>query len=401
MGSNLADYVTAIHTKDSSSLDQIGSLVGAAADFAGAFGTVTAVISILGPLMGAKSDLDMLRDAVEAMINQVNDHIKAGDALERLRQIDAAVGKAQAVLDTLQAFVDAGGAGTPDAVQQVTQCREAVDDLSGESAWLTVFVDEIYYDDYGTYTYEKPRDPEDFRQDGKSFDEIDVGWGPVTPVPDAKGLVFTYIYVLASWMYAEAAFLTVAAALDKQFAGHYGGVLASDADFLQSKHDRIVSGIQDLRPEPWNDDDYLALGLGYHLGARPVFLEGTGSGTRIDYGALDVYSASTQMATCQFMREELSSSGAPNPATHRKFLIRLMKQRKLLYAKIGLPSVARVIQRLRSITDPVPNYGDWSFREICGIAGTTSLKDVKKLLQSTPPFDTPSLGTSSFRVLLS
>ena len=84
---------------------------------------------------------------------------------------------------------------------------------------------------------------------------------------------------------------------------------------------------------------------------------------------------------------------------YQKFRIRLLKQRKLLYAVIGLGTVATVIQQLRSITDQVPNYGDWSFKEICGIVGTTSVLAVRKLLQRTPPFDTPSLG-SGLRAML-
>lgn len=423
--SNLSELITDVHDKDSSSLNQIGALAGTIADLAATFGAVGSVVGIVEQLMPAKSDLMGLLDAVGAMFSQVNDHIKAGDALARFRQIDTAVGKAQAVLDTLKAFVDAKGAGTLDAVQQITACREAVDDLSAQSAWLTVFVDEIYYDDTftGLYNYPIPNgnDIEEIPlgpappPDAKFVHPVPskgllvpvhVGWGQVQPKPDANGLVFTYLYVLASWMYAEAVFLTVAAALDKQFAAHYGSVLTSDANFLQSMHDNIVSGIQDLCPYPpyaeWDVPD-LASGL-YGQGFSPILDDiNTVVGTRIDYGALDVYSGLSQMATYQLMNQELSQDGTlpSNPKVNQKFRIRLLKQRKLLYTAIGLPAVARLIQRLRSITKPVPNYGDWSFKEICGIAGTTSLLDVKKLIQSTPPSDTPSLGASGFRALLS
>ena len=118
--------------------------------------------------------------------------------------------------------------------------------------------------------------------------------------------------------------------------------------------------------------------------------------------AVERYSGMNSMATYQILNKDVSPSGTDfpsNPAVYKKYSIRLLKQQKDLYSAIGLPAVSKTIQQLRSITEHVPNYGDWSFNEICGIVGTTSLLAVKKLLQSTPPFDTPSLG-SGFRALL-
>ena len=229
---------------------------------------------------------------------------------------------------------------------------------------------------------------------------ISVGWTKVAPNPDADGLVFTYNYVLANWLYAEAIFLVAGLLLDPNFAAHYNDVLFTDATFLEQIHDEIVEGFQDLDNKIWDLQDW-STGSGYLYGVSPI-LNGTNvTGTRLDYGAIDVYSAVTQMAQTQILNQELLARGLPpsDPRLQRKFQIRLLKQRKLLYAKIGLPAIATVIRKLKRSAAPIATYGDWSFLELCGLAGTQSLKNLQRFILITPPVDAPA-NASNFRALL-
>jgi hypothetical protein len=383
--------------------------VGTVADFAGGIGFgISAVETVISLLQPPENQMKIMLQAFQDLLNTVDDHVKAGFALDRLRQIDNAVAKSQSVLDTLKASIDAKAAGTPAGVEQVRTCREAVDDLSAQSAWLGVYFDDAYYDDNYRDFDNIPEYP--FPSNGHLIN-IHPGWGPKKPTADADGFVFSHTAVLAAWIYAESVFLLAGSALDPEFREHYGATMASDADFLQSVHDRIVSGFQDLAPINWDVPD-LATGLGFNQGASAI-LDGmtiVGSailggmtiiGTRVDYGEVSVYDGVTRMAQTEFLNNEVSPDGtfASNPAIYQKYYIRLMKQRKLMYSGLGLRPAAEMIRRLRSIGKPVPNYGDWSFKEICGVAGTHKLSDIKKLIQGTVPV-TPSLGTNSFRVLL-
>lgn len=394
-----------LNDANSSSLNAFGAFLGTAADFAGGIGIALDVLELVVPIAGGS--IEPLFSTLQSMFKQVGDQIKAGQVLDRLRSIDEARGKAQAALESLRGSLDAKGSfvGPVDA-SWISLCREAIDDLSAPSFWLTVFVDEIYFNDSRIYQSVHTK------HNGKHI-YWDGGYGWVGPTPDDSGQVFTYIYVLQSWMYAEAAFLIVAAALNKnrQLTAAQRSLVESDANFLQGMHDTIIGGIQDLSPPPFDVPDLANAGI-EDLPPPPGFVQSPGVsdvldgstvvGARIDYGAVERYSGMNSMATYQILNKDVSPSGTDfpsNPAVYKKYSIRLLKQQKDLYSAIGLPAVSKTIQQLGSITEHVPNYGDWSFNEICGIVGTTSLLAVKKLLQSTPPFDTPSLG-SGFRALL-
>lgn len=168
-----------------------------------------------------------------------------------------------------------------------------------------------------------------------------------------------------------------------------------------------------MRAAPHRDKSK-PLGIGYKVGPpgfSPI-LEGPFSGNvigkRIDYGAVELYSGVSRVATYELLYKDLyfhtpfGQKLVFNPAVYKKYQIRLLKKQKEVYAAIGLQSVTRLILRLRSITDPwgaAPTYGDWSFKGLCGILGSHSLLDLKKLLKLTPPFDTAA-DAQGFRALL-
>lgn len=394
--SNLSEFITDVHDEDSSSLNKIGALAGTIADFSGVAGAAVTAVQVVEMLAPAKDPLVVLFNGIKALFEQVNDHIKAADALARYRQIDTSIAKAEAVLDTLKQAVDANSMHTLDAVAQLQTCRQVVEELSQRSAWLAVYVDQIYYNDNWL-------DPPIFNypmvEDGE-LTTMDYGWGILYPSPDADGLVFTYTYVLANWLYAELIFLGTGLLLDPSFAAHYDDVLVSDANFLQTIHDEILRGFKDLDNTPWDLRDWSS-GIACMQGVSPI-LDGTNqTGTRFDYGALEVYSAVTQMAQTQILNQELLVRGLipSDPRLQRKFQIRLLKQRKLLYAKIGLPVIATLIRKLKRGIAPSATFGDWSLRELCGLAGTQSLRDLQLFILSTPPGEAPA-NTSSFRALL-
>lgn len=410
--SNLSDLVESANDENADTSARLGAAIGTIADLAGALGAIATGAGILAGIAGISGlfsqgddGLQKVLDAMKAMFDKVNDHIKAGFALDRLTTIDSSRGKAKAVFDVLPAAIDQKGTPGFDPVPQIQICREAVDDLTTNSRWLAVFLDQVYYDDRGEHMYSVPTQP----FDGGYFTE-DVGYGVRQPTPDANGDVFTYLYVLPSWIYAEGIFLTVAAALDDKFAEHYKTALLNDAKFLQTIHDNIAKAIQPLSPEPWNVPDLVNRGAGN--GVSPV-LEGPYSGNvvgkRIDYGAFELYTGVSRMATYELMYKDVTFHAGPinklvdNPAVYQKFQIRLLSKQKQVYAAIGLRSVTNLILRLQSIVDPwtaAPTYGDWSFKELCAIAGTRSLMDMKKLLILTPPFDNQA-EAHGFRALLS
>ena len=121
--SNLSELVTNLHDADASSLNTIGALAGTIADFSGVAGAALTAVQLVDMLIPAKDPLVALLKAIEALFDQVNDHIKAADALARYRQIDTSIATAQAVLDTLKQAVDANSTHTLDAVAQLQACR--------------------------------------------------------------------------------------------------------------------------------------------------------------------------------------------------------------------------------------------------------------------------------------
>lgn len=117
------------------------------------------------------------------------------------------------------------------------------------------------------------------------------------------------------------------------------------------------------------------------------------------------------MADYQITLQDIDAMPASDASASNKFQIRLEKKAKDVYVAVGLRDVWELINRLKAIVGDAPlarpNFADWSFRNIIGMAqipprqdGSVHLSDVARFLTNTVPLDTAPSPVTSFRALL-
>jgi hypothetical protein len=376
---------------------------------------------------------------------------KGSDIVARLRDLSRIWAEAQSIQDGLFATVDASPpVDTGARIAQIAKCREALDNLSGPppqtggpwpGPWLAPIDDGPYFDDTGMLRYSV------FAHDVDSSRFVaDVGYGPQIPDPEAPAAAFSYTYVLPLFLYLENVFLTVGSALLPDFVEQYQAAIQADASFLQSVHDHIRdNGLRSLAPTWQQTPDILFIawvgalqkvsskpgGLSQVIngprlpGDYPPIVTETEpledwwlAGARLDFGAVDVFSGASVSSRAVIRVGEVSPHqrislyppGGQTPpelrdiqgglGTNHKFRIRLEHLRKTLYRDIGLDQLSDYVQVLRdygSVAPSLPNYADWSVRDLCKIVGLDVINGdlsygVRKLavfLRDTAPADIP------------
>jgi hypothetical protein len=316
-----------------------------------------------------------------------------------------------------------------DRAERLERCAQALDALSHD-AWFAPYDDQVYWSDFPLFT---------------GFgDLLGCGYcrGPesVAPKPDDAGNVFSYIYILPTYLYTLAIFLAEAIALDPDYLRNWGEtVIAPAVNLLNSYHDKIVNeGLLSLMPVPFSNgraESWDALPppvvlFGYDiahamawfgalpddltvppLGMTPAFFPVDPStpndvyvaGIAIEYGILEKFSGNSQVGTYvidstkDFYRIDRSVRPRPGAISdiYQKFQLCVLRTKKDFYRSSGLFALWKAINAVRSIMGSAPlptNPGDWSLREIAGIlgknsqnvSGETTLRAIRKFIAETP-----------------
>jgi len=424
------------------SISNFGAAIGTAADFAGAIGGVAALIDVMNAFMQTGQDqLGMVQNS----INQLIGAQKAADLQNRLTEMVNALATMQGVFDGLKADLNAN-LNAADRNSRIETCSQALSiftdpSLSPKATWSAPYSDLVYWDD-------RP----DFYYSGGPLTTVDLGYGVVSPTPDADGLVFYYNVALPSFLRALAIWVAEAAALDPNYIADFGAaVLQPAVNTLNWVHDTIVGqGIQILAPVnanadyvEWNGaflfqaafytetaDDPQILEANIVRGVTPlpnVPNTNAPSGVNLEFGAIELYSGVSVMATYSLPfrfpepAPNLNRLNAAPPidlaplgfvswtdtsmAPYNKFQVRCMYEKIRLYRDFNIIEIWNAINTFNSILSlPLlsrPNPGDWSFLALCQLLGLDRLSAIKTFLITTPPTDTPQgPGPISFRALL-
>jgi len=424
------------------SISQFGSAIGTAADFAGGVGAIAALIGVMNGFM--QTGQDQL-GTVQNSINQLIGAQKAADLQSRLTEMVNALATMQGIFDGLQADLNANLSAS-DRNSRIETCSQALSIftdpvLSPEAIWSAPYSDLVYWDD-----------TPDFYYSGGVLTTVDLGYGVVSPTPDADGLVFYYNVVLPSFLRALAMWVAEAAALDPNYVADFGAtVLQPAVNTLNWVHNTIVGqGIQILAPVnanadyvEWNGaflfqaafytenaDDPQFLEANIVRGVTPLPNEPNSNapaGVNLEFGAVELFSGVSVMATYSLpfyfpepapninqLSAALPINLAPfgllswtdtSMAPYNKFQVRCMYRKIHLYRDFNIIGLWNTINTINSILSlPLlsrPNPGDWSFLALCQLLGLDRLSAIKTFLMTTPPTDTPQgPGPISFRALL-
>ena len=135
--------------------------------------------------------------------------VRGQDIINRVNFIALVLGPSQAVVQNLQLLINASPPLTQvQAIEQIELCLTALNVLQNAD-WALPSGDPIYWTDSGVYLLDPPFG--------------DVGYGEISPTPDQNDLVFNYTYFLQAYLSALLMFVTVAAALDPNYAANYAG----------------------------------------------------------------------------------------------------------------------------------------------------------------------------------
>jgi hypothetical protein len=426
--SNLNEFLNAVAGKNeegtakaASTVAIIGSGIGVLADLSGAIGFIPLAISLIDMVTGNDKSLDDVLNAMTRLFAELNAEVRAGQILERMRDLANTMADSQAVLQQLPTMVKEQTS-NDFRLEQIQKCLSAVinltdvDDSGGK--WKAVYGEQIYYSG-----------------DGWSY--------PMAPQPDVDDLVFNYTYILPLYLRSIYTLLTVIGTLTPKDLPLYSEAFRNCVVRLQRVHDTIVDGIVISRlpaaAELWKATDpnsvfeiykgspYAAsfpngqfLGFSGWAGglgtADPYRVFGIAWPFQI-FGAVEIYSGANSITS--YPPLDVPPSGPPPDdawiaAVQGKLALRALKARKDVYAAVGLQEIFRVANNLRSIagdpTLPEPALGGWTVLEIYRTLGnlawwgadwqhvppnrlippTPTLLQLRKYLESVPPTQTGS-----------
>jgi hypothetical protein len=400
--SNIANLLNDVGVKNAKEAQVFGDFVGALADIGGAIQTINLVV---GLFQQDQDPLAPILDAIQKAFQALGEAEKAGHIVARLQNIDNQIGPAKAVVQELNVP-------GKDPKAQTLICHTALNDLSPDpgvdAVWQAPFSDQIYWTDAGVFMWP-------FFVAGLQIPG-DRGYGLQAPTPDpATGLVFNYTYIWPAYAEVLCIFVAVAQSLfpDSYLQLFADSVLRPQAAFLQAKHDMIMAGITPMSPGQWDGDrlndvlgrisleapeQLLSPGITPVVPFRPNLtrLEIT-QGAKIEYGAVEKFSAVSSIGVYEINLDDIKPSTSLSP--FNKFQIRLLKRVKDTYVLAGLLDFWNTINSLKAIVGdpplPRPNFADWSFRTLGGIAqvaaadGSISVRALADFLNNTPPQDTP------------
>jgi hypothetical protein len=410
---------------NASAVKVFGAAIGTVADFAGAVGAVASILgAVISAVQGGQTDLADLKNTILAVGAALNAHQKAQDINLRWTNLDNQIAPAQGVLDGLQADLN-NNISQADKNSRIEICATTMEALK-DAVWFAPYQDQLYWNDYP-----------DFLVAGfptsTNFGYCESPDKPVSPGPDPSGNVFSYTYVMPSYLRALAIFMTVGEALDANFVQDFGEtVLAPAADLLQQWHEKIVNdGITQISPapfpaepraypwdplpapQPWTGSTLYNANVGTPSWKGITHPQANAFQSNVEYGAVERFSGVSATGTyviqltLQFAGADQLQVFSNDPTPHKKFQLRVLKKSKDVYVGAGLVQVRTTVDKLRSIMGVAPSSGptfaDWSFRQIGAVLGFTSLKEMKALIESTPPIDTPAQGGAvgvGFRALL-
>lgn len=422
----LIGALNALGVQNAKALQPFGTLIGtiAAAEVAGTLSAITVVgalgafaASLYSLLNQGADETQQVATQLEAMLNSIGARDANTSFQTRQGDIQKALAPATAVLASLQSWAANPPADFDDELGKiltaistmappqllVAECTDSgplVPGLPDADFWMVYFPDQVYWND---------SDAPAFTQ---SF------YGQQAPSPDGSNNVFTYTFILPSYLSAVSIFLSVGAVIDPNFKNGYSEIIGQVACWLQSMHDYIYNqGFVQLYPSTGFDAQILTgwfnsfssapHGVSGLNGYNPVgdeFNEYLG-GVSIEYGTVEKFSGYSSVNYANFV--------APFNAGYDyegKFLIRLRKTVKDVYQGVGLLDVLNTINSLNTILGKAPPTGatlaDWSVRRDLSIGGVVQndgsvhLRDVANLLLDTPPADIPQIPSISFRNML-
>jgi len=426
--SNLNEFLNAVNGKNEegtvaaiSTVKIVGSGIGVLADLSGIIGFAQAAMSLIDTVLGNDKSLDDVLNAMTRLFAELNAEIRAGQILERMRDLANTMADSKAVLQQLPTMVQEGTS-NDFRLEQIQKCLSAVinltdaDDSGGK--WKAVYGDQLYY----------------------SGD----GWSdPVMPQPDADDLVFNYTYILPLYLRSIYTLLTAIGTLSPKDLHLYSDTFRACVIRLQRVHDTVTDGIVISRlpvnSEIWKATDpnsgweaykggpYASsfpngqfLGFSTWAGgenaADPSRVYGTAWPFQI-FGAVETYSGASSISS--YPPLDVPPSGPPPDdawmaAVQGKLALRALKAKKDVYTATGMAEVFRVANELRAIvgdpTLPGPVPGGWTVLEIYRTLGrlawwggdwrqapsnrlispTPTLLQLRKYLESVPPTQTGS-----------
>jgi hypothetical protein len=360
--SNLSDALEAVGVSNGVGVNLLGGAAGIFADISGVIDLVT-LLSTNNQVLNKLSDIQR---ALNNAFSQLHADDRATRIIDRENRLNDAYSLSDSVLGTLQADVEANldWAARSDRIEK---CIQAVDQLDFNAQFLTIFDDEIYYQDWWS---------------GR-------GLGPAP----SGALVFTDRYTLPAYMRAVLAFVMVIRAFDPQYREHNAGEIQKYMDRLTTVHDLSAGGVK-LMPIPdwpsatsqWSGGDggtpfliFLPQNGPFRkdtpwLGAVPKGNPPSDADTAQPFGAVHVYSGTS--AQGEFPR--LPNLGQnehpkPNPAVlyarfEPKVVVAAHGRRKRLYTLIGMSELRDFIDGLRKLLGQASLGADpgrwWSLREV-------------------------------------
>jgi hypothetical protein len=439
----------------------IGGLIGSISTVAGAAVVAIEVVNLIenqsGPSLG---DVEA---ALVNMLDEIGEHLRSMDIQTRITNIKQTLAPAvTAAVDQLPSNVNAG-LDFSDQQTQIADCLNALNKLSDPSQlpldpinnplWFVFSGDPLYWNDDPDHLVDV--------QYGKTIEDtvqLDLGYSLQAPAAYSNtDQVFNHTYILISYLQGFAYLLAVGLALQPGFATNYRDSLERYLDFLLAVHDQIVSGIVTLVPQrrdafghstavKWTGQSlYIATGAltgatsgppssNYLVGVtnQPV-VPGTQmpSGATIEYGAIEIYSGASVMAS-YVVDFDLSPFPDLPPAVgslsiestddrpYRKFTLRAESKLHRVYRKFGTMALRDAIDSGRRLLGKPalgrPGPGDWSFRHIAAVVGPSalisqpggpakviSLKAIQQFITQVVPNDTPFVAemfTISFSDIL-
>lgn len=359
--SNAADLLEELGAKNALGVGLFGGVAGIFADLAG----VIEIVNLLSKNHDIENALADIQNALREAFSQLHADDRAQRILDREGKLADAYALSDSVLGTLKADMaaDLDWAARSDRIQK---CIQAVDKLDYNEQFMSLFDDEIYYEDWWS---------------GRALG----------PTPDAA-LVFTDRYSLPAYMRAVYAFILVIRAFDPNFRGNNQVSIRKYADRLTRVHDTSAGGVR-LMPIPawdsatcqWAPGDGGTPFLVY-LAQTSTFREGTpwlgavpeGNPPPVvdigqPFGAVHSYSGYSMRAEFPRIPNLVwTMPPPPNPALlftrlQPKTLVASHGRRKRLYAAVGLSDLRDFIDGLHGLSGLPPGGPDpgrwWSLRE--------------------------------------
>jgi hypothetical protein len=387
MGS-LSDLLNDMGNSNTDPMKFLGDAFGTVAQFSGYLGAAVGIVnSLMGKGDQTQIKLDQILSEIKKDFHALQAEQRAQNIVTKLTNLGDQLAAPKSILADLQNLLSLQPPlPDPDRRDKIESCYTGITALAPDGNWEQVYSDQIYWTD----------------------DTI----GLQAPPGTGDDLVFSYTYVLPAYMQALFMFLTVARSLDRSFPTGYEMRIRDAASLLKARHDKIINeGIKQV----WQSIDWPGTPDPYPIWWRALNDTKVG-GAGIEYGAVEVFSGYSAIGVYKLAPSDASVVPLDLPPIN-KFQIRMLRKAKQVYLSIGLRSVWDTINNLNQLVgDPplsVPNYSDWSIREIAPIlldeapsphprppGAPISLRELAHILGDNPPSDSGPVPPYAVRRLL-